>query len=87
MALLLNEIEWGEPLESLEHERFKLLAKLQQLKASKPRAVSTLSSTIAALFQKQLSEEEVRSLLQSLASQGHIAIAGTKVTYARPADH
>lgn len=61
-----------------------VLAKLQQLKASKPRAVSTLSSTIASLFQKQLSEEEVGGLVHNLVNQGHIAIAGTKVTYALP---
>ena len=63
-----------------------VLAKLQQLKASKPRTVATLSSTVAALFQKQLSEEEVAALVQSLANSGHLAIAGTKVTYALPSD-
>ena len=42
------------------HERIAvILARLQQLKASKPRTVKTLSSTIASLFQNHLSEEEV----------------------------
>jgi hypothetical protein len=63
-----------------------VLAKLQQLKASKPRTITTLSSTIASLFQKQITEEEVASLVQSLADQGLLLIAGTKVTYSLPSE-
>ena len=63
-----------------------VLAKLLQLKASKPRAVKTLSSTIASLFQKQLSEEDVAALVRELASDGYLSISGTKVTYALPSD-
>jgi hypothetical protein len=61
-----------------------ILARLQQLKASKPRTIRTLSSTIASLFQNHLSEEEVRSLVQSLVSEGYLEIVGTKVAYALP---
>ena len=63
-----------------------VLAKLQQLKASKPRTVATLSSTIASLFQKQLSVEDVASVVQGLVSQGHVCVTGTKVTYTLPSD-
>ncbi len=61
-----------------------ILAKLNQLKASKPRTVTTLSSTIASLFQKQLPEQEVATLVQALAERGHLAVDGTKVSYTLP---
>ncbi len=63
-----------------------VLAKLQQLKAAKPRTVKTLSSTIGSLFHKQLAEEDVAVLVQELASQGYLSISGSKVTYALPSD-
>lgn len=63
-----------------------ILARLQQLKASKPRTVATLSNTIASLFQKQLSEQEVAVLVQALANQGHLSVSGTKITYKPPSD-
>ena len=63
-----------------------ILAKLRQLKAAKPRTIKTLSSTIASLFQNQLSEAEVELLVQTLAKQRHLEVAGSKVTYALPSD-
>ena len=60
--------------------------RLQQLKAAKPRTVKTLSSTIASLFQNDLSEDEVALLVQTLANQGYLEVAGAKVTYALPSD-
>ena len=63
-----------------------ILAKLQQLKAAKPRTIKTLSSTIASLFQNRLSAEEVAFLVQSLANEGYLVVVGTKVTYALPSD-
>ena len=60
--------------------------RLQQMKATKPRTVKTLSSTIAALFQKQFSEEEVAAIVHWLAEQGHLAIVGTKVSYTTRGD-
>lgn len=63
-----------------------VLTKLQQLKASKPRTVATLSSTIASLFQKQLAEQEVEALVQTLATHGHLSTSGTKVTYTLHSD-
>lgn len=63
-----------------------ILARLRQLKAAKPRTIKTLSSTIGSLFHNQLSEAEVELLVQSLAKQRYIEVAGTKITYALPSD-
>lgn len=63
-----------------------VLAKLQQLKASKPRTVATLSSTIASLFQRQLPDQEVEALVHSLGGAGLLAVSGSKVTYTLPSD-
>ena len=68
-------------------ERLELaLADLRRRKAARPGTVKTLRSTIASLFQKRLSEDEVAVVVRDLASAGHIAVAGTKVTYALPGD-
>jgi hypothetical protein len=61
-----------------------IVADLHKRGPSKPRKVSTLAGTIRALFQKQLSEQEVASLLESLRDQGVVLISGTKVSYALP---
>lgn len=63
-----------------------ILAKLQQLKAAKPRTIKTLSSTIGSLFQNQLSEAEVELLVQSLAKQRYLEVTGAKIRYALPSD-
>ena len=63
-------------------ERIKLiLRKLRQLKAAKPKTVKTLGSTIAALFQKQISDKEVSDLISELATRDYITVSGPKVTY------
>jgi hypothetical protein len=68
-------------------ERLELVrARLRQLKASRPRTVKTLRSTIASLFLKQLSEEELTGILRELSSQGDVVVDGTKVTYVLPGD-
>lgn len=48
---------------------------------SRPRTVKTLTSTLHALFQKQIGEPEIVSLIEALVREKHIAIEGTKVTY------
>ncbi len=63
-----------------------VLLRLQQLKASKPRTVKTLSSTIAALFQKQLQEKEVEAIVQGLQEKRYLTIKNNKVSYALPSD-
>jgi hypothetical protein len=44
----------------------------------------TLSSTISSLFQKQLGDTEVASLLAELEAQNMIVINDTKVSYTLP---
>jgi PIN domain len=61
-----------------------IVADLTRRGASKPRTAKTLTSTIGALFQKQLSEDEVASLLGELHAKGFVTLTGTKVTYALP---
>lgn len=63
-----------------------IVAKLRQLKASRPRRLTTLSSTISSLFQKQLVEQDVATLVRALVAKGYVAVSGTKVTYTLPGD-
>lgn len=64
-------------------ERLQIVtAKLQQPNVTRPRTVKTLSSAIASLFQKQLSEEEISALVTGLVASQVIALADGKVTYA-----
>lgn len=58
-----------------------VLAWLTRTKASKPRTLRTLSSSIASLFQKQLSSEEVTSIIEQMSKQGHLTVTGSKVSY------
>ncbi len=53
--------------------------------ASRPRTVKTLSSTISAMFQKQLNEQELTALFKELQAKGYVTVNETKVTYALPA--
>ena len=62
-----------------------VVAKLNQLGPSRPRAVKTLGSTVNALFQKKLSEEEIAQLVKELESTGMVSVEGTKVSYPVPA--
>lgn len=59
---------------------------LRRVKASRPRTVKTLCSAIGSLFQKQLSAEEVMTIVQKLHRQGHLTIVGPKVTYRTDGD-
>ncbi len=66
-------------------EKIKLIvANLRQRGVSRPRSVKTLSSTIAALFQKQLGEQELASILAELQKRQLITISGAKVSYVFP---
>ena len=61
-----------------------LVANLQKRGAARPRTVATLSSTIRATFQKQLTAQEVSELVSELKKKGLIKVEGTKVTYNLP---
>lgn len=58
-----------------------ILANLRQRGAAKPRSIKTLTSTIHALFSKQMTGEEVVALVDALKMAGHISLDGTKVSY------
>ena len=62
-----------------------IVANLKRRGTAKPRTVKTLTSTISSMFQKQLPEQELESLLNALREQGLITITGTKVSYSLPA--
>ena len=57
---------------------------LRKRGAAKPRTLTTLTSTIGALFLKQLSSDEIGSLLNALKGLGYVSVSGTKVTYNLP---
>jgi hypothetical protein len=58
-----------------------VIARLNALKAAKPRRMKTLASTVAALFQQQLTECDVAQLLQELERRGMITVDENKVGY------
>ena len=62
-----------------------VVADLQKRGASKPRKVETLRNTIAATFQKQLTENELSSLFANLLASGYITVNGANVSYNLPA--
>jgi hypothetical protein len=57
---------------------------LVKRKASKPRTLKTLRSTIMALFANQLAEKELEGLLEQLSKRGVIKVADGKVSYELP---
>lgn len=61
-----------------------VIADLKRRGASRPRAVKTLSSTISGIFQKQISDQEVASLIANLQKHGIVTVNGTKVSYSLP---
>ena len=81
----LNQPNANTPSHPNASERLALvIAVLRKRGSSRPRTVKTLSSTIGALFQKQLSEHEVATLLSKLQDQGIISVSDTKVSYELP---
>lgn len=61
-----------------------IVADLGRRGAAKPRTVATLTSTIGALFLKQLSPDEIGSLLKALQEQNYVSVSGGKVSYNLP---
>lgn len=60
------------------------LADLARRGASKPRKEKTLRNTIAPVFQKKLSEEDLTALLSRLKSRKYLSITDGKVHYQLP---
>ena len=69
---------------SLAERLAAVVADLHRRGSARPRTVKTLRSTIGALFQKQLSEHEVETLIEHLNTQGIVTVSGTKVSYELP---
>ena len=61
-----------------------VIGDLRKRGATRPGTLKTLSSTISALFQKKVTEQEVASLVSKLQAQGVISISGSKVSYELP---
>lgn len=61
-----------------------VISDLQKRGASRPRKVATLRNTIAAVFQKKITEDELTSLLESLETSGCIVVKENNVTYNLP---
>jgi hypothetical protein len=57
---------------------------LVKRKASRPRTLKTLRSTIKSLFVNQLTDEELDAIVKQLSKRGAINIADEKVTYVLP---
>jgi hypothetical protein len=61
-----------------------VIADLIKRQAARPRTQKTLTSTIHALFQKQLSDEEVRRILNELTKRGVVKVSDGKLSYELP---
>lgn len=59
-----------------------VVANLKQRGHSRPRKLKTLSTTIASLFPKGITEAELNALLQQLQETGTVTITDNNVTYA-----
>lgn len=58
------------------------IEKLNQPKATKPRAHKTLTSSVASFFQKKLSESELEAVISAIERSGFLSIRDGKVIYA-----
>ena len=61
-----------------------VVADLQKRGSARPRKVTTLRNTINAALKKQLTEEQISSLMEQLQARGIIVVSDTKVTYDLP---
>lgn len=59
-----------------------VVANLKQRGASKPSTLKKLTSTVASLFPKGISEADLAALVQQLQATGKITVSENKVTYA-----
>ena len=63
-----------------------VLTQLAKMKAARPRKVNTLKSTIAAVFQKKITEAQLDYLIQDLQQRKWITVDTGKVTYTLPTE-
>jgi hypothetical protein len=58
-----------------------VIEKLRQMKGTRPRTLKALRGTIASLFQKQLSDAEIDSLVEALSTHKIAVLAANKMSY------
>lgn len=63
----------------------QFIEKLRKPKMSRPRSVKTLTSTVAAFFNKQLSSADVAAVVAAMQHAGFITIKDGKLAYVQPA--
>jgi len=83
-SALVSETPDPRPPKSSTDKLSLVIADLKKRGTARPATVKTLTSTIAALFQKKLEEKELSSLLNQLQTKGWVVVNGTKVSYALP---
>lgn len=66
---------------SLDTQLAAAVARLNNLKAGRPRTLKTLSSSLKSWFKPVLSDAAVTTLLDALGRDGKVRIEGSKVTY------
>lgn len=59
-----------------------IVARLQQIGASKPRTTKTLTGTINSLFPKM--DSDPRALVELLQTRGLITVTGVRLSYHLP---
>jgi hypothetical protein len=79
-------IALGTPAEAANGKLALVVSDLQKRGPARPRKVATLKNTIAAVFQKQISEQEIGELLSNLLAAGHVVIKEQNVSYNLPAE-
>ena len=72
------------PLASLDSMAKAALADLIKRKASRPRTVRTLLSTIHAKCGKEYSDARIQAVYQALVDHGYVKFEGVRVTYSLP---
>lgn len=70
---------------AMEAQIQAVVTDLTRRKAAKPRTQKTLLGTLHALFNKELSQQQLTQLFAALRDRGIVQVEGTKVTYRLPA--
>lgn len=63
-----------------------VITNLNQRRASNPRTLKTLASTINSLFQKSLSEAEIEDIISELTKKGIVVKNQSRVSYVLPVE-
>jgi hypothetical protein len=77
-------IELTVPAEATKSKLALVVSDLQKRGSARPRKLTTLRNTISAAFQKQITEDEVSTLVSSLWAKGYIVVKETNVSYNLP---